>query len=164
MIGLAVREGRQVRARSDIYTGLFDTLTGTPTVRAGARGLVVSVDGGGLLSGPRATVRFARGLAEVTVQVPVRQLRALALAGGDASFERRRAIARGVRLGLLAVSVPGIVSLIFYFASGGTVAELIAAAPSVVVGLAAQAVAVLGFGGTLITAVALWVWLRLRSR
>ncbi len=150
IVSSAPRAGQQVRARRDLHGGLT-LLGGGPTVRQGARGLIVEVEPGGFLLGERYVVEFATGLTSQTMRVRRDDIRVLALGGGPESWRRRRELERGVRLGVfLAFGLPTLWALAVYFVHGGTIADLVIAVPGELVALVIEAIATIGFVPTLL--------------
>lgn len=164
MIG-SLHVEQQVRASRDLTVGFMDAVYGTPTIKRGTRGIVVAVIPGGLFSGDRYTVEFSAGLFTRTVEVRARDVRAIWGAGGRSAWESRRQFAVGVRIGAwLVLALPMAWGLAGFFLRGGTVSELIAAAPGAILAVASGLMSRFGLGACALALVVLLAVRRLRGR
>jgi hypothetical protein len=111
----SLQPGDHVKARTDLTTGLTDSLYGTPTIRKGRRGIVREVNPGFWRS--RCTVEFEQGWTTHTAKVDTSDV-VRTFSKGEAAWQRRRELTRGVKLGLLLFNLPLFAAIAIYLLRG----------------------------------------------
>jgi hypothetical protein len=117
-----------VRARREIRQGWFGT------VDEGRRGIVGAGQPGFWTT--RCTVEFDDGWTTVTVDGVSASDLTRTFGHGEQTWQRRRDLRAGVRLGLWLTNVPLFIGLALYFLHGGTVAGLVVGLIDATLGLA----------------------------
>lgn len=154
--------GSHVKARRDLAISAIDILTNRATVKKGTHGIVRKVQSAGWFL-PRYEVEWNGMLFSRTFRgIKQSDIRPVWSALGDGSWERRRDVAIGVRIGLLLLALPGLIKLAIYLLEGGKLFGLLGAFASEILAIALTAVAWIGPGLVILSLAALFVRRRVR--